>query len=93
MDDYEKIDLDELVFAPMEHTTERLALLTLQEAHDVLRLLLVVAEKEEGPVSVEATGWLVRLPPGSPRRTDTLLSVPPLRACPGTSGRCTGSPP
>ncbi|MET8031069.1 DUF6417 family protein [Streptomyces avermitilis] len=51
MDDYEKIDLDEFVFAPMEHTTERLALLTLEEAHDVLRLLLMIAEKGEGPPS------------------------------------------
>ncbi|WP_234312148.1 DUF6417 family protein [Streptomyces griseus] len=37
----------------MEQNTERLALLTLEEAHDLLGLLLVIAQ-EGGPVSPEA---------------------------------------
>ena len=50
MDDYEHLDLDEIDFAPVEGTVQRLALLTLEEAHDLLRLLLTVAQ-EDGPVS------------------------------------------
>jgi hypothetical protein len=57
MDDYEHLDLDESDFAPLEDgragAAERLALLTLEEAFDVLRLLLSVAQ-EGGPVSPEA---------------------------------------
>ncbi|WP_331724028.1 DUF6417 family protein [Streptomyces sp. NBC_00005] len=53
MDDYDPLDLDKVDFAPLKGTVERLALLTLEEAHDLLRLLLTVAQ-EDGPVSPEA---------------------------------------
>ncbi|MEU1192765.1 DUF6417 family protein [Streptomyces sp. NPDC005859] len=33
MDGYERLDLDEIDFAPMEHSAERLRLLTLDEAY------------------------------------------------------------
>ncbi|MFF1405011.1 DUF6417 family protein [Streptomyces sp. NPDC058294] len=36
MDGFEDMDLDEIDFAPVEGTGERLALLTLEEAHDLL---------------------------------------------------------
>ncbi|CAM5453544.1 hypothetical protein SHIRM173S_03874 [Streptomyces hirsutus] len=49
MDDYEHIDLDEILSAPME-TAERLALLTSEEAYDVLRLL--VTASQEGWIDV-----------------------------------------
>ncbi|MFD5574413.1 DUF6417 family protein [Streptomyces cadmiisoli] len=52
-DDYEHDDLDDIDFAPVEHTVERLALLTLEEAHGLLRLLQTVA-RQDGPVSPEA---------------------------------------
>ncbi|WAU78582.1 DUF6417 family protein (plasmid) [Streptomyces sp. Qhu-G9] len=42
-----------MTFAPVEHTTERLPLLSLDEAHDLLRLLLAVA-LDEGAQSEEA---------------------------------------
>ncbi|MEU3550032.1 DUF6417 family protein [Streptomyces longwoodensis] len=42
-----------VIFAPVEATGRRLALLTLGEAHDLLRLLVTVAQ-ESGPVSPEA---------------------------------------
>ncbi|MFI6209108.1 DUF6417 family protein [Streptomyces sp. NPDC051041] len=45
-------DLDKILCAPVE-TAERLALLTLQEAYDVLRLLVCVSQ-EGGPLSREA---------------------------------------
>ncbi|MET7830836.1 DUF6417 family protein [Streptomyces sp. NPDC005386] len=59
MKDDEQLDLDEVAFGSMEDTAERLALLTLEEAHDLLRLLLVVAEKSEEPLAGEA-GRFVR---------------------------------
>ncbi|MFD5575310.1 DUF6417 family protein [Streptomyces cadmiisoli] len=52
-DDYEHDELDDIDFAPVEHTVERLALLTLEEAHGLLRLLQAVAQ-QDGPVSPEA---------------------------------------
>ncbi|MFJ3213663.1 DUF6417 family protein [Streptomyces flaveolus] len=57
MDDYEPLgldgsDLDEILSMPME-TAERLALLTLEEAYDMLRLLVTVVQ-EGGPLSREA---------------------------------------
>ncbi|WP_225637150.1 DUF6417 family protein [Streptomyces solaniscabiei] len=57
MDDYEPLgfdgsDLDEILSKQME-TAERLALLTLEEADDVLRLLVTV-EQEGGSLSREA---------------------------------------
>jgi hypothetical protein len=53
MNDYSHLDPDEVNFAPLEATAERLALLTLAEAHDLLRLLQSVA-KEGSPVAAEA---------------------------------------
>jgi len=53
MDDYDPLDLDAADFAPGELTAERLALLTLEEAHDLLRLLQATAG-EDGPLSPEA---------------------------------------
>ncbi|MFE7276520.1 DUF6417 family protein [Streptomyces sp. NPDC057623] len=44
MDDYNHLDLDEIDFAPRHGTAKRLALLTLEEAHNLLRLLLAVAQ-------------------------------------------------
>jgi hypothetical protein len=44
MDAYDHLDLDEIDFAPVEHTTKRLTLLPLEEAHDLLRLLVAVAQ-------------------------------------------------
>jgi uncharacterized protein DUF6417 len=53
MDDYEHIELDGIEFAPVGNTTHRLAVLSLEEAQDLLRLLVTVAE-EGGPMSAEA---------------------------------------
>lgn len=53
MDEDDYLDRDETGDAPMDGTAQRLALLTLEEAHDLLRLLLTVAQ-EEGPMSPEA---------------------------------------
>ncbi|WP_369228889.1 DUF6417 family protein [Streptomyces sp. R21] len=53
MDEYEEIDLGAVDFAPMTDTVERLALLSLDEAHDLLRLLLTVA-RDGGSMSAEA---------------------------------------
>ncbi|MFE9679376.1 DUF6417 family protein [Streptomyces sp. NPDC006259] len=55
MDDYEHLDLDEIDFAPVEYDEERLPLLTLGEAHTLLRVLRHVA-LESGPVAAEADG-------------------------------------
>jgi hypothetical protein len=57
MDDYEPLgldgsDLDEILSMPME-TAERLAQLTLEEAYDMLRLLVTVVQ-EGRPLSREA---------------------------------------
>ncbi|MCG8968880.1 DUF6417 family protein [Streptomyces sp. CL12-4] len=57
MDDYEPLgldgsDLDEFLSMPME-TAERLALLTLEKAYGMLRLLVTVVQ-EGGPLSREA---------------------------------------
>ncbi|MFH9554558.1 DUF6417 family protein [Streptomyces sp. NPDC017435] len=38
MDDYEHLDFDEIDFAPVEHDVKRVRLLTLDEAHDLLRV-------------------------------------------------------
>ncbi|PWJ04749.1 hypothetical protein DKG34_25615 [Streptomyces sp. NWU49] len=54
MDDYEDLDPGGIDFAPVDRTAERLALLTLEEAHDLLRLLLAIAQDGEGPLSREA---------------------------------------
>ncbi|QQM46372.1 DUF6417 family protein [Streptomyces liliifuscus] len=68
MDNYDSLDLDAAGFAPGELTAERLALLTLDEAHDLLRLLQATAG-EDGPLSPEADRWAqelaARIPPGS----------------------------
>lgn len=53
MNDYSHLNPDEVDFAPLETTAERLALLTLAEAHDLLRLLQSVAQ-EGGSVAPEA---------------------------------------
>lgn len=58
MDDYEHLDLGHIDFASVDGTTERLALLSLEEAHDLLRLLLAVAQ-DGGELSEEA-GRLAR---------------------------------
>ncbi|GAA3786989.1 DUF6417 family protein [Streptomyces chiangmaiensis] len=47
------LDLDEIDFAPVEHTTKRLALLSHTQAHDLLRLLVAVAQAG-GLMSAEA---------------------------------------
>ncbi|WP_230193502.1 DUF6417 family protein [Streptomyces coriariae] len=53
MDGFGHLDLDETDFAPMEHDTERLRLLTLDEAHELSRVLSTVAE-EGGMTAGEA---------------------------------------
>ncbi|MEU8653742.1 DUF6417 family protein [Streptomyces sp. NPDC048737] len=53
MDDYAHLDLHEIDFAPVDHAAERLPLLTLAEAHDLLELLLAVAQAD-GPLSPQA---------------------------------------
>jgi hypothetical protein len=53
MDDYDLFALQALDFAPLRETSQRLALLTLDEAHDLLRLLVTVAQ-DGGPMSAEA---------------------------------------
>ncbi|MFI0091840.1 DUF6417 family protein [Streptomyces bobili] len=58
-DQLQSIDLDDIVFAPGEYTTERLALLSLEEAHDLLRLLLAVTH-DGGELSAEADRRLGR---------------------------------
>ncbi|MEH0449826.1 MULTISPECIES: DUF6417 family protein [unclassified Streptomyces] len=58
MDDYEHLDLDEIDFAPVEHDLERLRLLTLDEAHDLLRVLRTVAQ--EGGTAAGQAGRLAR---------------------------------
>ncbi|MEV6406029.1 DUF6417 family protein [Streptomyces bobili] len=55
MDDYEHLDLDEIDFAPVEYDQERLPLLTLGEAHALLRVLRTVAG-DGGTVAAEADG-------------------------------------
>ncbi|MFM9633295.1 MULTISPECIES: DUF6417 family protein [Streptomyces] len=55
MDDYEHLELDGIDFAPVEYDEERLPLLTLGEAHALLRVLRTVA-LEGGPVAAEADG-------------------------------------
>ncbi|MFJ8197149.1 DUF6417 family protein [Streptomyces sp. NPDC096152] len=53
MDDDGLFDLQAADFAPLQTTGPRLALLTLEEAQDLLRLLVTIAQ-EAGPVSPEA---------------------------------------
>ncbi|KPI23634.1 hypothetical protein OV320_0581 [Actinobacteria bacterium OV320] len=53
MDGYEHLDLDEIDFAPMEHDTERLRLLTLDEAHELIQVLRTTTE-EGGSAAQEA---------------------------------------
>ncbi|MEU6807727.1 DUF6417 family protein [Streptomyces sp. NPDC046831] len=53
MDDDGLFDLQAADFAPSEGTGPRLALLTLEEAHDLLRLLTTIAQ-QDGPLSPEA---------------------------------------
>ncbi|AWW35635.1 hypothetical protein DN051_02285 [Streptomyces cadmiisoli] len=52
-DDYEPPDLDDMDFAPAEHTVECLARLTVEEAHDLLWLLQTMV-LQDGQVSAEA---------------------------------------
>ncbi|MGA5453829.1 DUF6417 family protein [Streptomyces umbrinus] len=67
MDD-DFLDLDSAGFAPGKTTAERLALLTLDEAHDLLRLLQAVAQ-EDSPLSPDVDRWAReiagRIPSGS----------------------------
>ncbi|MGW1723415.1 DUF6417 family protein [Streptomyces sp. NPDC002306] len=53
MDDYDHLDLDAIIAASAERTSECLALLMREEAHDLLALLAVVAQ-EDATVSPEA---------------------------------------
>ncbi|WP_327188082.1 DUF6417 family protein [Streptomyces sp. NBC_01334] len=58
MDGYEHLDLDEIDFAPMEHGTERLRLLTLDEAYELIRVLRTAAE--EGGAAAQDADRLAR---------------------------------
>ncbi|MEU9139501.1 DUF6417 family protein [Streptomyces sp. NPDC048404] len=53
MDNYDHLGIDEIDYAPLDDVTERLALLTLQEAHDLLQLLLTIAQ-DGHPLSPQA---------------------------------------
>ncbi|MFK4122343.1 DUF6417 family protein [Streptomyces longwoodensis] len=53
MDAYDPFELQDSDFAPVEAPAARLPLLTLEEAHDLLRVLAAVAQ-EGGPVAAEA---------------------------------------
>ncbi|MFD7935302.1 DUF6417 family protein [Streptomyces sp. NPDC059755] len=53
MDGYEHPDLDEIDFAPMEYDTERLRLLTLDEADELIQVLRTTTE-EGGSAAQEA---------------------------------------
>ncbi|MGW1161958.1 DUF6417 family protein [Streptomyces sp. NPDC002513] len=53
MDNNDPLGLDDLESAPVEQTMERLALMSREEADDLLRLLATVAA-EGGPLSAEA---------------------------------------
>nr|WP_253267653.1 DUF6417 family protein [Streptomyces asoensis] len=57
MDGYEHLDLDEIDFAPMEHDTERLRLLTLDEAYELIQ---VRTAAEEGGAAAQEAGRLAR---------------------------------
>ncbi|MFE2579225.1 DUF6417 family protein [Streptomyces sp. NPDC059378] len=50
MDDYDPLDGDSTLFAPLADTAQRLAVLTLEEAHD----LLVAVAQDGGSMSVQA---------------------------------------
>ncbi|MET9016779.1 DUF6417 family protein [Streptomyces olivaceoviridis] len=56
VDGYEDLDLDEIEFAPMETAGERLPLLTLHEAHDLLNWLRLVTA-ESGAHAPDAGRW------------------------------------
>ncbi|MEU8471925.1 DUF6417 family protein [Streptomyces sp. NPDC029006] len=56
MDGFEDMDLDEIEFAPVEGAGERLALLTLEEAHNLLDWLREVAAGN-GPDASVAGRW------------------------------------
>ncbi|WP_225828761.1 DUF6417 family protein [Streptomyces naphthomycinicus] len=56
VDGYEHLGLDEIEFAPVETAGERLPLLTLQEAHDLLHWLRLVTA-EPGVHAREAGRW------------------------------------
>ncbi|MFJ4329086.1 DUF6417 family protein [Streptomyces tricolor] len=56
MNGYEHLDLDEIAFAPVEGAGERLALLTLDEAHGLLAWLREVTG-EGGRHSPAAGRW------------------------------------
>ncbi|MER6563444.1 DUF6417 family protein [Streptomyces sp. NPDC001027] len=58
MDGYDCLDLDEIDFAPVEHDVERLRLLTLDEAYDLLHVLRTVAQ--EGGTVAGVADRLVR---------------------------------
>ncbi|MEH0557370.1 DUF6417 family protein [Streptomyces sp. B21-101] len=53
MDGYKHLDLDEIDFAPIEQDTERLRLLTLDEAYELIQVLRTAAE-EGGAAAQEA---------------------------------------
>ncbi|GHD52561.1 DUF6417 family protein [Streptomyces galbus] len=52
MEGYDPFELQDSDFAPVEATASRLPLLSLEQAHDLLRVLVTVAQ-EGGPVSPE----------------------------------------
>lgn len=56
MDGFEDMDLDEIESAPVEGAGERLALLTLEEAHDLLDWLRQSAAGS-GPDAAVAGRW------------------------------------
>ncbi|MFJ9025978.1 DUF6417 family protein [Streptomyces sp. NPDC102259] len=58
MDGYEPLDLDEIDFAPVEHDTERLRLLTLDEAYELVQVLRTAAE--EGGAAAQDADRLAR---------------------------------
>ncbi|MDQ0578043.1 DUF6417 family protein [Streptomyces rishiriensis] len=74
MDGYEHLDLDEIGFAPMEHDTERLRLLTLDEAYELVRVLRTAAE-EGGAAARDADRLAREIARASRRKADTALAA------------------
>ncbi|MEU0074664.1 DUF6417 family protein [Streptomyces sp. NPDC006332] len=83
LDELAHVDLDDITFAPVEHATERLPLLSPAEAHDLLRLLPAVALDEDSKQR-KPVGRRAKSRPASPR---VIPNLAPSDAWSGTAGR------
>ncbi|MFF1446513.1 DUF6417 family protein [Streptomyces sp. NPDC058295] len=89
MDGYEHLDLDEIDFAPMEHDTERLRLLTLDEAYELIRVLRTAAEDRPRPAQILTPCSAVVRPPAVTHFRVTARPGPGWRT-PGKTSCCKG---